>query len=320
MKKILLVFVLLVSSCSSTATKEMFAMDTIIQITVNSYNSDAVVSSAEQILFELDKELDKTDGLLKQINDNGGGVLSGYAGETIKAAYEFSEKTNGSFDLTVAPLIDLWGFYTKNYHVPNNGELKTALEHIGYKKISISDNQIELNDTKIDIDGIAKGYATDVIVENLKENNVDSALLSLGGNVYAIGKKAHSPWKIGIANPKSPSEYIGTVSVSDKAVVTSGTYQRNFTQDNILYHHILDPSTGKNPKNNLASVTVIGECAAECDALSTAFFVVGIDKSLEYLSGNQHLGAIFIDNEGEIYLTNNLENAFKSDKNYTVLN
>ncbi len=320
MKKILLVFALLISSCSSTAAKQMFAMDTIIQITVNSDNSAAAVSSAEQILFELDRELDKTDGLLKQINDNGGGILGGYAGEAIKSAYEFSEKTNGSFDLTVAPLIDLWGFYTKDYHVPNDGELKSALEHTGYKKISISDNRIELNGTKTDIDGIAKGYATDVIVENLKENNVSSALLSLGGNVYALGKKSHSLWKIGIANPKSPSEYIGTVSVTDKAVVTSGTYQRNFTQDNILYHHILDPSTGKNPKNNLASVTVIGECAAECDALSTAFFVMGIDKSLEYLSGNQHLGAIFIDNEGEIYLTNNLENAFKSDKNYTVLN
>lgn len=313
------VLVLLISSCSSTAGKEMFAMDTIISITVTSDNCNAALDCAEQTLFELDKELDKTGGLIKHINDNGGGTLEGYAGEAIKTAYEFSERTNGYFDLTVAPLIDLWGFYTKNYHVPDGGELQNALEFVDYEKINISDKHIELNGTKIDTDGIAKGYATDVIIESLKENSVDSALVSLGGNIYALGRKSYSPWRIGIGDPQSPSEYVGTVSAENKAVVTSGTYRRNFTQNGILYHHILDPSTGKNPENNLASVTVIGESAAECDALSTAFFVMGIDKALEYLSDNPHLGAIFIDNGGGIYLTQNLKKDFKSNKDYTIL-
>lgn len=295
-------------------------MDTFTEITVNSKNADEALDFSEELIFKLNNDLNKTSGIISQINSDGNGLLSGYAGKAIKAAYEFSEKTNGSFDLTIAPLIDLWGFYKKEYYVPQDDELKKALKNVDYKKISLYGDKIELNGTKIDIDGIAKGYATDVLVNELKNKNVNSALISLGGNIYALGANGSKPWKIGIANPKNPSEYIGTLEIENKAVVTSGSYQRNFTESNILYHHILDPSTGKNPTNKLSSVTVIGKSATECDALSTAFFVMGIEKACEYLSYAPNIGAIFINDDNTAYISSNLKNTFKESKNITSIN
>lgn len=315
-----LLLILLCSCSKTTATKTLFAMDTVMNISIHSKDSANQVSEIEKMIFDIDKKLDRKseNSEIGALNKNGTDEISQDTLRLIDKSIQLYEETDGCFDITIAPLMDLWGFYEKDYHVPTDTEISSLV--IGSDKIQISDNRVNLNGTQIDLGGIAKGHTSDVITDYLKAQGVQSAIISLGGNVYALGQKLNGEaWKVAITDPKNSSQIIGSVSVEDKAVITSGVYQRNFTQNGNVYHHIINPKTGKNPDNNLQSVTVIGADATECDALSTAFMVMGIDLATEYIKNHTDIDAVFIDADSNISITSGIAECFKSDRNFHVI-
>lgn len=318
----------LVSGCSQNTnmqeyTKTIFAMDTVMDLKIYSDNGDNALEEAENEILRIEKLFDRgsKDSEIYKINQNKTAEVSADTAEVVSYAIAISQKTNGAFDITIAPIMDLWGFFGSAFKVPSDAELTSVLSDVGYENVQIKGKQISISEnTTIDIGGIGKGYASDKVTELLKNSGVKSAIISLGGNVYAIGKKPdNSLWTVGIANPKKPAQPIGKIQISDKAVVTSGGYQRYFEQDGITYHHIIDPKTGKSADNGLASVTIIADSGTNADGLSTSLFVMGLEKSIEFWRRYKNFDAIFVDSQGAIYITSGVNNAFESEYEYTIL-
>lgn len=261
-------------------------------------------------------------------------------------AVDIAKETNGAFDPTIAPIVKLWGIGTSRARVPLDGELRAALRSVDYRRLRVSSERVMLKTapsaaqsapdektaipiyrtvyqiflgapgaprTSIDMGGIAKGHAADRTAALLRESGVKRALIDLGGNIYVIGASPKGgAWKIGIQHPFKPrGEYLGVVECEDISVVTSGPYERYFDKDGVRYHHIFDPKTGRPAKSDLASVTVISKVSADADALCTAFFVMGFDRTSAFLRNHRHLQAILVRNDGKIYLTETLKNKFK---------
>lgn len=282
--KLILFFVLLLSLCGCTPkekTADIFAMDTIISLKIYGNNSQDVINEMENEILRIDKKFspdsenpdDEETQYLKNI------------------AERISDQTDSSFNIYMGNVMSLWGFFDKNYKVPEKTELLNALQT-----------------KKLDFGGIAKGYAGDRLSEIANKKGIESGILTLGGNVVAIGKKPDGkPWKVGIADPKNPSDYVGFVKVSDKNVVTSGGYQRFFENNGEIYHHIINPKTGYPAKSGLLSVTIIADKGIIADGLSTACFVLGKEKTLElYNSKKFDFEAVLIEDNGNIITTDNV--------------
>lgn len=296
MKRIIcLIFsVIFLSSCgfNNKYEKTIFSMDT--HITITAYGNNV-----EKALIEAEKEIKRINEKFKISNVKNTVIENDKeTQELLSIADEIKEKTGGAFDIRIAPVMRLWGFYseefgTKEYKVPKKQELEEAL--------------IEMkNGNDLDFGAIAKGYCADRVIKILKESGVRSAVLSLGGNVAVIGKNpSGKDWKVGIKNPFESGVY-ATITTSDKAVVTSGDYIRNFYKDNKKYHHIIDTKTGYPADNTLTSVTVIDENSTKADALSTALFVMGKDKAIEYWKKDKSFSLVLIEKNGTIHYTSDL--------------
>ncbi len=295
MKRIFIIMCLLfLSGCSSkTVEISFFAMDTFMSISLSGTEED--VAAAKEEINRLDKLLgyDSID-----INNPETKLLT-------ENAYKISRFTNGAFDITVAPLMEIWGFRDKNYKVPGEGEIREALKNVGYNKLS--------PDTEYDFGAIGKGYAGDRAREILLERGVSSGILSLGGNVHAVGAKPDgSMWKVGIQNPDGEG-YIGYVNIEDKAVVTSGGYERYFESAGKKYSHIINPKTGRPADGDIKSVTVISENGALADALSTAFYVMGSEETKKLCKNSENkfdgteFAVIIIKTDDEILTIGNID-------------
>lgn len=332
MRKVIFSFIgfllcLFISGCSKNSdmqeyTKTIFAMDTVMDLKLYSDNGGNALEEAEKEILRIEKLFDRgnKDSEIYKINQNKIAEVSSDTAEVISEAIAISQKTNGAFDITIAPVMDLWGFFGGEFKVPSDDELKFALSKVRYENVQIKDNRILISEnTTIDIGGIGKGYASDKVAELLKRNDVKSAIISLGGNVYALGKKPdNSLWTVGIADPNSPAQPVGKLRIADKAVVTSGGYQRYFERDGVTYHHIIDPKTGKSADNGLASVTIISDSGTNADGLSTSLFVMGLEKSIEFWRRNKNFEAVFVDSQGAVYITSGIKGAFESEHEYTV--
>ena len=241
----------------------------------------------------------------------------------ITRSKEIYTLTDGAFDISCEPLTREWGFYSGlENRVPSQQAIENALKGVGAAHIKIKDSTITLDEnTSLDLGGIAKGYASQKAAEILKENGVNSALMSLGGNVRAVGSKPDGEnWSVAITDPDDNSKSIGTLKISDKAVVTSGGYQRYFEENGQIYHHIIDTKTGYPADSGLKSVTIVSSDDTLADALSTSLFVMGLEKSGEFYSENSSLfGAVFITDKGEIYVTDNLKDSFMSEQGFEVI-
>lgn len=321
---------LLISGCNSETISEqkytdtVFAMDTVMDFTIYaSADGEAVLQEAQQEVERLDGLLDRgnMDSEVYRINREKTTEISKEVASVLETALSISKETAGAFDPTIAPVVDLWGFYGHDYRVPSDAELQTAIEHVGYQNVLLEDHHISIPiDTSIDLGGIGKGYASDKIIELFKKNDIKSALISLGGNVHTIGNKPDgTPWIIGIADPKEPSQHIGTLQITGKAVVTSGGYQQCFEQDGTIWHHIIDPKTGKSSDSGLLSVTIIADEGTRADGLSTALFVMGLEQSIEFWRSAHDFEAVFVDAEGKIYVTAGISDAFQSDSEVLVI-
>ncbi len=316
---------LLMCGCSQNNMREytenIFAMDTVMDLKIYSENDEAL-SEAKAEIRRIDTLFDRgnENSDIYKINKNKSADVSAETADVIRTALSISDRTGGAFDITVAPVMDLWGFYGNEFNVPSDDELQSTLEGVGYEKIRFDNTNISIpENTGIDLGGIGKGYASDRIANLLKNKGVKSAIISLGGNVHAICKRNdESEWTVGITDPHNKSQLIGKLKISDKAVITSGAYQRYFEQGGITYHHIIDPTTGKSADSGLASVTVIADSGMTADGLSTALFVMGLDKAIELWRGSSDFDAVFVDEGGMIYVTEGIADVFESDADYSI--
>lgn len=296
-------------------TAQLFAMDTFMQATIHAPAlQSAEVAGIMQNVLRLESLFSTTDpdSEISAINASGGeGVaVSPDTLAVLQTALAVSGETGGAFDITAYPLVRAWGFTQTEYRVPGAAEIAALLERVDYGRVVLSDGTASVPaEMEIDLGGIAKGYTGDVLTSALREKGVESALLSLGGNIAVIGRKPDgSPWKIGIRDPLNASETIGYVQVEDANVITSGGYERCFADDaGHIWWHIIDPETGYPAENGLISATVIGRNGAQCDALSTALFVMGADAAAAYLRSQAEVDAVLIREDGSLLVTDGLE-------------
>lgn len=226
-------------------------------------------------------------------------------------ALNYSEISNGAFDPTVAPLIDLWGFLGQDYRLPAPEEIDRVLPLVDYRLVEFDDESLELYLPKevmaLELGGIAKGYIIDRALAVLRNAGVENAFVNVGGDIGMIGVKPDgNPWRIGIRNPRNDSNIIAVLPAFDGAVVTSGDYERVFEVDGITYHHILDPKDGM-PARVLASVTIAAETAIAADALSTAVFVMGPVEGMILIENLPGVEGILITPDLEIIVSSGLQ-------------
>lgn len=244
----------------------------------------------------------------------------------ISEALEFARITGGAFDITVHPLIELWGFGTEFPAVPPQEEIDRALALRGWQDVTVDAEggtvALQRPGMSIDVGGIAKGYAADEGARVLRELGVQRAILDFGGDIVTVGERAPgTPWRIGIQHPSGDrSRILGILASRDEAVVSSGYYERYFEVDGVRYHHIFDPETGYPADSGLTSVTVVGPSAIRTDALSTAFFVMGLEASLELLADLPDYQALFSTTAGEVVITAGLKERFELHADDHVLN
>jgi len=220
--------------------------------------------------------------------------------KVIRVALDVAKETNGAYDITVYPLVKLWGFYSDNPdQVPAEKEILNTMQNTGYKHLLLTDAELKTDKKNIFIDlgSIAKGYVISQGIEALKKAGVNSAIIQAGGDTYVLGYKNKKPWKIGIRHPRK-NELLGYVEISNQAIMSSGDYERFFIKDKKKYHHIIDPRTGY-PAEGLSGVTVIYSDPVVADAWATALSVIGPQglKLIEKIPGMQ---VVMVSNSGEI--------------------
>ena len=300
---LLTIFALSLTACGETAaeseTRTVYAMDTVMNLTVYGENAAAALESAEKELHTLDEAvLSRTaeGSELYALNASNGETVEYGADDILPALIEtaltISDATEGAFDPTLAPVLDAWGFTKDERRVPSADELEELLGHTGCGKVALEKT--------------ADGWTVTLL---------DGAQLDLGGDVFVMGRKTDgSDWRIAVKDPADTESYLGVVSAADKFIVTSGVYERYFEENGVRYHHILDPKTGCPAESGLVSVTVLCENGAWADALSTACFVLGPDGALALRDDLADQGTdfelILATDDGRVLYTDGLADAF----------
>lgn len=235
----------------------------------------------------------------------------------VRLALEVAQETDGAFDITVAPLIELWGFYTDSPRLPSAEEIGECLKRIGYTQLSVTASKLDKKkaDVQIDLGALAKGYAIAQAAHVLRENGIGSALIEAGGDIYALGGKGRDPWRVGIRKPRGDA-LLGYLEVTDLSVMGSGDYERFFIQDGKRYHHIFNPKTGY-PAEGVGGTTLMHPDPAVADAWNTAVFVLGPRKGLEAVEKNPGMEAIWSTASGEILYSSGLRDALKDIQKIT---
>ena len=314
----------LLTGCSGAPAQEpetatFFAMDTAMDFTV--YGDAALLDEAETLIGSLEEQVSVTDehSDIYAIDHTGSGSLSGNAAELMEQALELCRRTGGALDISVYPIVRAWGFTTGSYQVPDEETIQSLLPLVDYTQIQYdaATGVVTLPEgMEIDLGSVAKGYAGQLAAQMLREHGVQSALLNLGGNVQTVGAKPDgSPWQIGIKDPQGEDAMM-VLSVEDQAVVTSGGYERYFEQDGQTYWHIMDPSTGHPADSGLISVTIVGDEGVVCDGLSTALFVMGLEKAADLWAQSGDFEAVFVTASGEVYITKGLRDRFALTEQY----
>lgn len=298
-------------------TRDLFAMDTFMTMKAYGDNAEQGLSAAAEEITTLEKLLAVTDenSDISRINNSSGKLVevSEDTAAILSAGISYGDLTGGALDITVYPVLREWGFTTGEYRIPESGELKELLERVDYKQVRVEDGRVTLpGDFMVDAGSLAKGYTSDKVIGILRDSGVESAVVSLGGNVQTLGKKPDgSQWKVAVKDPFSPEKEMCIVSIDEKAVITSGSYERYFTgEDGNNYWHIIDPSDGRPADNGLVSVTVIGDSGLMCDALSTALFVCGTEGAEELWRQQQDFDLILVTDDHRLLITEGIEDSF----------
>ena len=309
---LLLAAAVVLTSCSSgkMLERDVFAMDTFMTLRV--YGADeALLDAAENEIGRLESLFSATrESDISRLNSEGSAEVSPETAELVSGALEYCELTGGALDISVYPLVSLWGFTTGNYQIPDSGEISERLELVDYTKIKVDGSRITLGEgMSIDLGAVAKGYTGDRLCELLRQGGVTSAVLNLGGNVQTIGSKPDgSDWRVAIKDPFKPDENLLIVGVSDSAVITSGDYERYFVgDDGKRYCHIIDPSTGRPADSGIASITIIGKNGLKCDSLSTALFVSGAERAISLWRESEDFEMVIVTTDKKILITDGVD-------------
>lgn len=300
---------------------ELF-MGTAIKVTLYNGGSEEILDKVFNRILEIENlvSINKENTELTNLNENAGikpVKLSETSYDIIKKGIHYSQISQGGYDVTIGPLVKLWSIGLPEAKVPNNDEIEKTIKNIDYSKVIMNDETkevfLEESNMMLDLGSIAKGYVADEVASILKEENVDQAIIDLGGNIYALGlKNGDTNWKIGIQNPfDSRGEVVGVLEVSDKSVVTSGIYERFIEKDGVKYHHILNPKTGYPFETSIAGVSIVSDKSIDADALSTLVFTKGVEEGLEFVESLENIDAIFITNDKQVYTTSGLKDNFK---------
>jgi thiamine biosynthesis lipoprotein len=232
--------------------------------------------------------------------------------DLVALALQIAKDTDGAFDITVAPLLELWGFYSRSFRLPGPEEIQRCLNLVGYSNLILSGTELQKKkaDVKIDLGGIAKGYAIGQAAKVFRDHGVTSALMVAGGDIYALGKKADQLWKVGLRNPRGDG-VLGYLEVQDLAVMGSGDYERFFIHEGKRYHHIFDPKTGY-PTEGLSGSFMVGPDPTVANAWNTAIFVMGPEKGLNLVERIPGMEAVMVTTSGQIIYSSGLAHALKA--------
>ncbi|MGG6311538.1 FAD:protein FMN transferase [Paenibacillus macerans] len=310
-----------------------FIFDTVV--TVKIYDTRATAENfkeLEALLTDIDQRISRTDDRSEifKVNRNSGIAPVKVSADTfdlVAKALEYADRTGGMFDPAIGNLVSLWNIGHEGAHVPAKQDIAEATRLTDYRKIELrADTQeiyLQEKGMAIDLGSIGKGYAADRIYDYLAEQGFRSAIIDLGGNVYAMGQKPNgNDWTIGIQDPdQERGNPIGSIKVNDKTVVTSGIYERFFIENGKLYQHILNPRTGYPVENGISSVTIVTNKSTDADALSTTLFVLGIENGLEFIENTPDTEALFITKDKKLYATSGFKDLLnKTNDSYTFAN
>lgn len=310
---------LLLPGCGGAgeASAQFFAMDTVMTVTVYGRQGKGAVDAARAEINRLDRLFSRTreDSEIARLNAGGETALDGEVLALLELARSVSEASGGAFDVTIAPVMDAWGWTGGERRVPPPAELEKLLPLVNYKNLLLDPASgtacLTRPGMSADLGGVAKGYAAGRAASAVREAGAASALLDLGSNITAVGDKPDgTSWRIAVKDPQDTQNYICVLSLSDQTASTSGGYERYFEEDGAVYHHIIDPATGYPADTGLLSVTVVSENAALADALSTACFVLGPEEALELWRTGGGLDAfelVLCRTDGTVVVTEGLE-------------
>ena len=315
-------FFTLLSGCSknnvedekSVASESRLLLGTSCKITIYDYPTEEVFAKAFDRIADIEQKMSIriSSSEVSTINQNAGikpVVVSDDTFLVIKEALEIASLSDGAFDPTVGPLVSDWNIGSDDARVPPQEEIDLLLPLIGYDMVTLDEEKksvyLEKEGMMLDLGGIAKGYAADEVAKILVANNIEKAIINLGGNVLTIGTRVDgTKWRIGVQNPEAErGGYVMIVNLEDQALVTSGPYERFLEVDGVVYHHILDTNTGYPVVTNLTSASIIGPNSFISDALSTALYSLGLEKGLALINSMDDVEAIFIDDKDEIYVS-----------------
>ncbi len=305
-------------------TRSEMMMDTLVEISVFGMGKDK--KKLENAIDSAFTEIDRIEKLMSRFivtseiaeinaSDSDEIYISSETAYILQNSQVISDLTGGAFDVTLAELMELWGFTGDSPSVPDKSAIERLMKHTGNEKYSVSGidtiYRVKLEDpeVKIDLGGIAKGYAIKRAAEVLKESGVKSAMVDAGGDIVVIGNKKGKPFNVGIKSPDGEG-IIGVIGAEDIAIVTSGDYERFFIEGGVKYHHIIDPATGY-PARKCKSVTIIADDALVADALSTAVFVMGAEAGIQLVDGLDEVEAMIIDSDDEAHFSQNAHKYIK---------
>ncbi len=301
---ILFVLLLLCGCEGELNTDTRLVLDTFATLTADC--SDETLNAAFELCSDYEKLLSKSekDSEVSRINRLDGDIeVSQDTAAVIARGLYYSELSGGKFDITIAPVSFLWDF--ENEVVPSRDEIAEALKNVDYEQLRLDGRRVLKlkGDVKIDLGGIAKGYIADKTAEFLKAEGCKRGIVNLGGNVVVFGDENID---VDIRDPQNQGGVIATLSLKNKSVVTSGTYERCFEKNGKGYHHILDSKSGYPVESDLASATVIGEESVDGDGLSTCCILLGLQKAAELIEATPNTEAVFVNNQGKLYITSGL--------------
>ena len=303
-------------------TLELFAMDTYMTFVAIGDGADDVLTDLSRTVNTLESSLSRTvdTSEVSRLNRDGSAVWDEDGAQLLSWALQHSQETDGAFDITIAPLVELWGITSDSPRVPSQAEIDALLPLVGYEHVHQSEFcSISLDEgCSVDLGGIAKGYASDCAAVLFHRSALTGGCANLGGNVYVYGTNAQNkPWSVAIQDPADSEGYVCTLSLSDAFVVTSGGYQRYFTApDGTVYQHILDPKTGYPVQSDLTSVSVVtrggfGGQGTRADAYSTALYVMGEQAAVDFWrSQSMSFDMVLVTRDGRVIYTPGLADCF----------
>ena len=307
-------------------SEQQYLMGTYVRVKIYDDGKEDVLDDAFARVKELAdlvtvNEPDAADSEIEEINRQAGikpVKVREDVFDLVKAAYDYTTVSDGGFDFTIGPITSLWNIGFDDARKPSQEEIDEKLQLVNYHDVELNEEEqtvfLKKKGMKLDLGAIAKGYITDEVVEVLKEHDVTTAIVDLGGNVYVLGKSPNTKtgeWTVGIQDPdKARNQIVGSTKASNRSLVTSGIYERFLEVDGKKYHHIFDAKTGYPFDNEIAGVSIISDESVDGDGLSTVVFALGLDKGLDYVNSRQDIEAVFITKDHKVYISDGLKDNF----------